>query len=72
MAARIDEPAIIMLAVQFDQSRCQIAQQARAAWLVIDKGFGAAIGFHLATDQQRLPRLKLNLGFVQSRFDCGG
>ena len=38
VAARIDQPAIVVLAVQFDQRRRQLAQQRRADRLVVDEG----------------------------------
>ena len=65
MAARIDQPAIVVLAVQFDQMRRQFAQQRDACRLIVDPRLAPAIGLQLAADQQRLARLELEPGLVQ-------
>jgi hypothetical protein len=41
---RIDQSAVVMLAVNFDQSRAERAQNVHADRLIVDEGAGAAIG----------------------------
>ena len=67
--ARIDQSAIVMLAVQLNQVRRQFAQQGDAHSLIVDESLAAAIGFQLAAQNQRLARLDLNPGIVQYRSD---
>ncbi len=71
VAARIDEAAIIVLAVKLDQRGREFTQGARADGLVVDEGLGPAIGSDLAADDQRLARLKLDLALVQHLNDRG-
>jgi hypothetical protein len=53
MAARIDERAIVVLAVDLDQCLAHLAQQLHADGDVVDEGAGAAVGgLEAAQDQQ--------------------
>lgn len=72
VAAGIDQPAIVMLAVQFDEKPRQLAQQRHADRLVVDMGTAAAIGAHAAAHQQGLARLPVDLRLCQQRHDPGG
>ncbi len=65
--ARIDQPAIIMLSVQFHQHARHFAQQRHADRLVVHERLGPAIRLELAADQQRLARFRFDIGVVQYR-----
>jgi hypothetical protein len=58
--ARIDQPAIVVLPVQFDQMPRQFAQQRHAHRLVVDPGLAPAIGAQPPLDDQRLARLDID------------
>ena len=52
MRCRLDEGAVIMLAVNFDQSGAERAQHLNAHRLIVDEGAGAAVGeLHTADNQ---------------------
>ena len=68
--ARIDQPAIVVLPVQFDQRSGQRAEQRDANRLVVDEGLAAPIGLKLPPDDQRLARFDLDIGLVEC-FDNG-
>ena len=52
---RLDQGAVVMLAVDFDQRRAERAQHLHADRLVVDEGAGAAVGeLHAAQDQLAL------------------
>ena len=72
MAARIDEPAIVMLAMQFDKMRRYLAEQSNTDALVVDKGLASAVTFQLPPEDQRLARLDLHFGVVEHRADRFG
>ena len=57
MAARIEQAAIVMLAVNLDQQGAELALQAGGDRLVVDEGAAAAVGLDDAADDQRLARL---------------
>ena len=59
VAARIDQPAIVMLAVDLDQPPAQFAQKSGRGGLVVDEGAAAAVGLDDAADHQRLAGLGL-------------
>ena len=65
MAARVDQAAIIMLAVEFDERTAHLAQQGNAHRLVIDEGLGAAVGAQLAADDQRFARFQFHPGIAE-------
>ena len=44
MAARIEQAAIVMLAVNLDEQGAELAQQAGRDRLVVDEGAAAAVG----------------------------
>jgi hypothetical protein len=67
VAARVEQAAIVMLAVDLDQSGSQLAQQAGRNRLIVDEGAAAAIGAHQPPDDQRLPRLALETVLDQHR-----
>ena len=60
VAAGIEQAAIVMLAVDFDQRAAQIAQQRGGTGLVVDEGAAATIGLHRAADQQRFAGFDLD------------
>ena len=60
MPARIDQTAVVMLAVEFDQMRGKIAQQCDADRLVVDESLAAAICLELPSHDQRLARFDLD------------
>ena len=72
VAARVDQAAVIMLAVQFHQERRQFAQQGSADRLVVDEGLGPAIRFQPALDQQRFAGLHVHFRFGQHGANAGG
>jgi hypothetical protein len=57
MSARVQEPAIVMLAVDFDQQSADLAQQPRRDRLVVDEGAAAAVRLDDSADRQRLAGL---------------
>ena len=59
VARRCEQPAIVMLAVNFDQNRAQSSQQTRGHRLIVDECPAAPIGLDRAANGQWLPR-----------FDC--
>ena len=63
---RIDEAAIIMLAMQFDQCWRNFAQQRHAHRLIIDKGPATAISLEAPADHQRFARLYRHFGISQN------
>ena len=63
--ARIDQPAIVMLAMQFDEEARHVAQQADADRLVVDEGAAFAIGFELAPHDQRFAVLQFDIRIVE-------
>ena len=81
VAARVGKPAIVMLAVELDQRRGDIAQQRDPDRLVVDEGLAAPVGLERAPDDQRLAGLEFDIGFVergvhrwreQGEFEGGG
>ena len=65
VAARVDQPAVVVLAVQLDQRRGDRPQQRGADRLVVDEGLAPAVGAQRAAQDQRLARLDLDLGLGQ-------
>ena len=65
VAARVDQTAIVVLAVQFDEEARDFAQQADADRLVVDEGLALAVGPELAAHDQRLTILDLDVGIVE-------
>ena len=52
MGRGIDQRAVVVLAVDFDQRRAELLQHLHADRLVVDEGAGAAVGeLHAAQDQ---------------------
>ena len=52
MGRGIDQRAVVMLAVDFDQSRAEAFERLHADRLVVDEGAGLAVGeLHAAQDQ---------------------
>ena len=62
---RIDQTAIVMLAVQLDQSGSQFAQQRGADRLIVDERLARPIGLQRPAQDQRLARLDLDVGLRQ-------
>ena len=69
VAARIDQPAIVMLPVQLYQRRRQFAQQGHANRLVIDESLRSAIRLHPALQDQRLTGFNVNFRLGQCGTD---
>jgi hypothetical protein len=63
MPAWIDQAAIIVLTVKFDQRRGDFAQHRRAHRLIVYKRPASTIGFQGAPKDQRLARFDLDVGF---------
>ena len=57
VAARIEQAAIVVLAVNLDQKRAKLALEAGGDRLIVDEGAAAAVGLDDAADDQRLARL---------------
>ena len=60
MAAGIEQAAIVMLAVDFDRQRADVAQQSGRDARGADEGAAAAVGLQRPPDDQRLARLDLD------------
>src|SRR3546814_16948430 len=56
VAAWVEQAAIVMLAVDFDQRAAEVAQQGGRTGLIVDEGAAAAVGLDDATDDQRFAR----------------
>jgi hypothetical protein len=67
VAAGVEQAAIIVLTVDFDQHRCHFAQQRGANGLVVDEATAAAVGLDDAADEQRLAGLDLDAIIVKQR-----
>lgn len=67
MSGRREQPAIVMLAMDFDKMGPNLTEQRSRAGLVVQEGAAPAIGLHAATDQQRLTRFQANLVFRKQR-----
>ena len=72
VAARIDQPAIIMLAMQLHQQWRRFAQQSGTNRLIVDEALACPIQPQLALENQRLARLDLNFGPIQHGADGRG
>jgi hypothetical protein len=70
--ARIDEAAIIVLAVQLDERGRQLAQQRHAHRLVVDEGLAPAVGAQRALEDQRLARLDFDIRAIEGRAHRSG
>ncbi|GAA3251039.1 hypothetical protein GCM10020258_06450 [Sphingomonas yabuuchiae] len=55
-----------MLAVDFDQIGRDLAEQGGRGGLAVDEAPAAAIGLHLAADDQRLARFDIDPGLVEN------
>ena len=60
MALGVEQAAIVMLAVDFDQPRAGLAQRARGHRHAAGEGAAAAVGLERAAQEQRLARLGLD------------
>ena len=67
VSARIEEPPVIMLPVNFDQQRADIAQQRGRTGLVVDKRLAAAIGLNRSPDNERLARVDVDIVIGKQR-----
>ena len=65
MAARVEQAAIVMLAVDFDEGRAKLAQQPGRDRLIVDEGAAAAVGLDDAADDERLAGLARQPVFVE-------
>ena len=59
VAARIEQAAIVMLAVDLDEQGAELADQGDRGGLVVDQGPAAAVGADDPADDERLARLAL-------------
>ena len=59
MTTRIEQTAVVMLAVNLDEMRCEFAQKPGRRRLIVDERAAAAVRFDDATDEQRLAGLEL-------------
>ena len=69
VAARVEQPAIVVLTVNFDEQRTDLAQQRDRDRLIVDAGAAAAIGAHCAADDQRLARVGRDFAFGEQSGD---
>ena len=67
MIGRIEEPALLELTLDLDEAVAELAQQAHARRLVIDKGAAAAVGREQAAQHNRLAGAVMP-GFAQDRM----
>ena len=65
MAAAVEQAAVVVLAVDFDQAGADLAQQPGRDRLVVDERLAAATGIDLAADDQRFARFDLDPGIVE-------
>ena len=74
MAPRVQQAAIVMLAMNLNQGRAQGAQQPRRGGLIVDEGAAAAIGADRAANHERFARLdrEVVLGQQRQRGMIGG
>ena len=72
VAARIDEAAIVMLAVDLDERPADLAQQRDPDRLVVDERLAAAVSPDLPPRDERLARLDLHARVVERTGDHGG
>ncbi|PAV71633.1 hypothetical protein WR25_05608 [Diploscapter pachys] len=70
MPAWIEQAAIVVLAVDFDQHRRHLAQQRNACGLVVDERATAAVGLDDASDEQGFARLDLDTILFQQGAEC--
>ena len=59
MTARIEEAAIVMLAVHLDEHGPKLTKEGDGGGLVVDQGAAAAVGPHDPADDERLSGLAL-------------
>ncbi len=71
MPARIEQAPLVMLAVDLDQARADVAQQRRRAGLVIEKGAAAAVGLERAANDEGLARFGGDVVFGEQRRQRG-
>ena len=69
MAARIQQPAVIMLAVNLDQAVGDIAQDGRRHARAAGEGAAAAVGLERSSDQQRFAGLRIN-ALLPQKCEC--
>ena len=67
MSGRRQQPAIVMLAVDFDEVPSQLAQQRGRGRLIVDEGAAAPVRLDQTAHDQRLPRLNLKAVVRQQR-----
>ena len=72
MPTRIDQAAVIVLAVEFDQTSRQLAQQRDADRLIVDRGLRTAVRLDLALEDQRLARFDNQFGGIESGANSTG
>src|SRR3546814_20065563 len=57
MPTRVEQPAIVVLAVDLDELRAKLTQQPRRGGRIVDESAAAAVGLDDAADHQRLAGL---------------
>ena len=65
MGARIEQPAIVMLAVNLDEECAQLAEHRRRGRLVVDESAAATVGLDDPPDDERLAGFGLQPIFLK-------
>ena len=69
MAARVEQPALVVLAVDLDRQSADVPKQAGGHARCADEGPAAAVGLERAPEDQRLARIGLDALLGQQRMD---
>ena len=72
MALGIEQAAIVVLAVDLDRQRAEVAQQSGGHRAAADEGAAAAVALERPADDQRLARLDLDALFARAAVDRDG
>ena len=64
---RVEQAALLALALDFDQAVAELAQQGDAGRLVVDKGAAAPVGAERAAHDDRARQIAVDPGFAQDR-----
>src|SRR3546814_6398944 len=72
MPTRVEQPAIVVLAVDLDELRAKLTQQPRRGGRIVDESAAAAVGLDDAADHQRLAGLDRDAVVGERRTDARG
>ena len=68
MALGVEQPAVVMLAVDLDRQRAKVAEQARRDRRAADEGAAAAVALQGPADDQRLAGVRLDALLLEQRW----